>query len=201
MVIRRGDDWGEPSSAPSDLSWFHDDSSAARVVSESGVARLGLLGGDMARTLGAEGDGASIRFRIDLVRVTWESPRGSESALALAHAVVRRRRGWTGPIIAVMNAQFIGAWNVAPRGHPNDGRVEVIEVDSAMSVGQRWLARRRLPLGAHVPHPSIRIGARDRAEWTFDEDLELSVDGVPMGTAVGLRFEVIPDAADVWVRQ
>lgn len=41
MVIRRGDDWGEPSSAPSDLSWFHDDSSAARVVSESGVARLG----------------------------------------------------------------------------------------------------------------------------------------------------------------
>lgn len=201
MAIRRGGDWGEVSPAPSDLSWFTDDRSAASHVAETSDTRLGLQRGDMARTLGASGDGPTIRFTIDLLRLNWEGERGAGSALALAHVVVRRRRGWTGPIVAVMNAQYMGAWDVAPRGHPNDGRVELIEVDSTMSVGQRWIARRRLPLGTHVPHPSIRVSTRDRAEWTFDQELELVVDGVSMGGTRMLRFEMIPDGAEVWVRQ
>lgn len=200
MAIRRGGDWGEVSPAPSDLSWFTDDRSAANHVAETSDTRLGLQRGDMARTLGASGDGPTIRFTIDLLRVTWEGERGEASALALAHVVVRRRRGWTGPIVAVMNGQYMGEWDVAPRGHPNDGRAELIEVDSTMSVGQRWIARRRLPLGTHVPHPSIRVATRDRAEWTFDQDRELVVDGVSMGGTRMLRVEVIPDGAEVWVR-
>lgn len=201
MVIRRGEDWGEPAAEPADLAWFADDRSAARYAGESGVARMGLLGGDMARTLGAVGEGPSVRFSVDLVRVSWEGDGGRGNVLAMAHAVVRRRRGWTGPIVAVMNAQFMGEWDVAPRGHPNDGRADVLEVHDAMSVGQRWLARRRLPLGTHVPHPSIRVAARDRAEWIFDEDLDLSVDGVSMGRIRRFGYEMWPDAVDVWVRQ
>ena len=201
MTIRRGHDWGEPSEIPGDVPWFTSDRAASRYVQGREHPRFGLDHGDMARTLGSAGHGSTIRFVIDLLQVSWSGSDGDGRAIGLAHVVVRRRSGWTGPIMAVMNAQYMGEWDVAPRGHPNDGRVEVIEVDSAMSLSQRWLARRRLPIGAHIPHPNIKMGAGDRGEWRFDEELDLRVDGESMGRLRTLRVEVLPDAAEVWVRQ
>lgn len=201
MTIRRGDDWGEPSEVPPEVPWFADDRAASKHVAGAGDPRFGLSRGDMARTLGSVGGGPTIRFMIDLLQVSWSGSEGDGRTIGLAHVVARRRWGWTGPILAVMNAQYVGEWDIAPRGHPNDGRAEVIDVDAAMSIGQRWLARRRLPVGAHVPHPCIRMGSRDRGDWSFDEELELRIDGESMGGVRTMRVEVMPDAAEVWVRQ
>ncbi len=68
--------------------------------------------------------------------------------------LVARRSWWRGPVVAVMNAQFRGAWNVAPKGHPNDGRLDVLE--ASMATTERLKARARLRSGSHVPHPDIR---------------------------------------------
>ena len=35
-----------------------------------------------------------------------------------------------------MNVDRLGHWDVAPRAHPNDGRVDVVEVDAAMSAAR-----------------------------------------------------------------
>ena len=81
-------------------------------------------------------------------------------------------RGGAGPIVAVMNVDRLGRWDVAPRAHPNDGALDVVEVDAAMGVRARWQARRRLPTGTHVPHPAIRTRrGRPSAAWTFDRPL------------------------------
>ena len=50
---------------------------------------------------------------------------------AVAHVVARGGGPWwRGPIVAVMNADRLGRWDVAPRAHPNDGRLDVVEVDA-----------------------------------------------------------------------
>jgi diacylglycerol kinase family enzyme len=96
-----------------------------------------------------------------------------------------------------MNAQFLGSWDVAPRGHPGDGRVDVLDGDIAL--GDRWKARSRLPAGTHVPHPGIRQTRAARWETTFDRPAPVRLDGEVVATARRLEVEVEPDALHVVV--
>src|SRR3546814_18870326 len=52
-----------------------------------------------------------------------------------------------------MNAQYRGKWDVAPRGHPNDGRLDVLDAD--LPLDERLQVRGRLKTGTHLPHPRI----------------------------------------------
>jgi hypothetical protein len=126
---------------------------------------LGLLGGDLCRTVGGRGDAARLRegatatlLRCDL----GEALVDGKVRFFVAHVVVRGRTLWRGGATAAMNAQYLGRWDVAPRAHPGDGALDVVEVDPAMGLGDRWKAWRRLPSGTHVPHPRLatrRAGA------------------------------------------
>lgn len=203
MTIRRGEDWGRAIPPPDDLVWFDDDAQAASGYA-SGLRRIGLRNGDMARTLGADGGRTDpVSFEIDVMKVAWAD---APETFALAHVTVRGRRWswWRGSVVAVMNAQYRGAWDVAPRGHPNDGRLEVLEVDPSMSWRQRSLAARRLPTGAHLPHPSIRL--RSLPSFTVDvpSGSQVEVDGRTLAPATGssatsLTVECLPDALVVWI--
>lgn len=102
-----------------------------------------------------------------------------------------------------MNAQYRGEWDVAPRGHPNDGRVEVLEVDERMSLRQRWAARRRLPTGAHLPHPMISASSRSQVVLAVPPRSRVEVDGrcwftTGGGQSTEVRIDVHPDAITVW---
>jgi diacylglycerol kinase family enzyme len=97
-----------------------------------------------------------------------------------------------------MNAEFIGEWDVAPRGHPNDGRMEVFDVDASMTVRDRIAARRRLRTGTHVPHPRVSTRSVRRGAWSFARPLEVVVDGRRIGRASSLAIDVVPDAAIVY---
>jgi diacylglycerol kinase family enzyme len=119
--------------------------------------------------------------------------------LFVAH-LVARRSWWRGEIVAVMNAQFIGRYDVAPRSHPNDGRLDVVHVDAAMSVRARWQARRRLPSGTYVPHP--QISQRRVEEWstTLMPPLDVWLDGVRVAhRARQVSVRCVPDAFSVVV--
>ena len=125
-----------------------------------------------------------------------------EPLTAVAHVVVRRPGGlgwWRDRIVAVMNVDHLGKWDAAPRAHPNDGWLDVIEVSESMSPRVRWQAWRRLPAGDHVPHPDITVRRRRAETWTFGRALNLWVDGVERGSVHMLRVEITPDAAEIYV--
>jgi hypothetical protein len=111
----------------------------------------------------------------------------------VAHAVARRS-WWHGRIVVAMNAEFLGDWDVAPRGHPNDGRLDVLDVSTALSLTDRVKARRRLPSGTHVPHPAIETRQVAAIQVEFDRPTPVWLDGERVGEGRHLSIRVEPDA-------
>ena len=198
MPISKGEAWGEPGSLPPDGVVVASDSEASEVLEaarRSGrpFPPLGLTGGDLWRTLGGRGALSTV-VRCDLGEVLVDG----RLRLFVAHVVARGRTLWRGSAAAVMNAQYVGGWDVAPRSHPGDGRLDVVEVAATMSLGDRWEARRRLPAGTHVPHPAIK----ERRVTAIQLDVagqRVLVDGRPVGGAKALSIRVEPDALTVVV--
>lgn len=200
MTVQRGQRWGVVTERPGDLVELADDAALAAHIAaarSAGVAPapVALAGGALARTVGAPPwtDTAMVtRLPLDTMRVE----TAGHVAWAAAH-VVARRGWWRGEVVAVMNAQYIGRWDVAPRAHPNDGRADVVHVAASMSVRDRWRARRRLPAGAHVPHPDIATRRAGDISLEFARPLDIWIDGVRWRRATAVRVEVVADAVDV----
>src|SRR5687768_11722270 len=134
MPISKGEPWGEPGPLPSHGVIVRSDLEARAVVTAARragepVPPLGLLGGDLCRTLGGTGDEARLRSEsalqvpIDLGSVLLDG----RLHWFVAHLVARR--SWLfGRVVVAMNAEHLGGWDVAPSGHPNDGRLDVFDV-------------------------------------------------------------------------
>ncbi len=198
MPIERGEDWGRPGPLPADGLVVHSDAEANRAVSAArragtDVPPLGLAGGDLCRSLGGRGDVArlhtddAVQLRCDLGsalldgRLVW----------FVSHLVIRR--SWLrGPVIAVMNAGHRGSWDVAPRAHPGDGRLDVIEAD--LGLADRAKALRRLPSGGHLPHPQITQRRLTATQFEFARPLRVEVDGIPSGKVRRVSVRIEPDA-------
>jgi hypothetical protein len=200
VTIEKGRAWGEHGALPPDGVIVRTDAEARAIVEEARRAGerpppLGLLGGDLCRTLGGRGDEArlrsddAIRLPVDLGAVLVDG----RLHWFVAH-VVARRSWWRGRVVAAMNAQWLGSWNVAPRAHPNDGRIDVLDADAGLSLGDRLKARSRLPLGTHVPHPGITTKQVDALQLELHPELVVHLDGVELGTARNLSIRVEPDA-------
>lgn len=196
MTIRRGEEWGVPVDRPDDLALVSNDHELASIVGSNGRSRaLTAGGGDLHRSLGSPGVRPTmLRVPIDLMHVTAD---GTEH-VAVAH-VVARRGWWRGPIVAAMNVDHLGEWNVAPRAHPNDGRFDVVEVAASMGLRARWQAYRRLPQGTHVPHPQIDARTATSADWEFRRPMALWLDGERLGEVRRLRVDLEPDAFELHV--
>ena len=203
MSIRKGTDWGRPEPVPDDAIFVNNDAEANEAVSASRRARkptppLCLLGGDLARTLGVADNEASLRagegthVQIDLGmalvdgRLVW----------FVSH-LVARRSWWRGPIVIAANAAFMGDYNVAPKAHPGDGRLDLIEADPSFS--ERLKARSRLRSGTHVPHPQIKIRRCRAAQLELTRSTPVALDGISIGEARTLSIRVEPEALDVWI--
>jgi hypothetical protein len=93
-----------------------------------------------------------------------------------------------------MNCEFLGDWDVAPRGHPNDGRVETFHVESSFGIRDRLAARRRLRTATHVPHPAIATRSIRTGTWTFPAPMVVVADGHTVGESATLSLAVVPDA-------
>jgi hypothetical protein len=101
-----------------------------------------------------------------------------------------------------MNAEFLGDWDVATRSHPNDGRADVTHCPGSFGLRDRIEARRRLPVGAHLPHPALDtsvVTQRRPRRIEFSHRLTVFVDGVPVGKARTIEVTVRADAALVYV--
>jgi hypothetical protein len=189
VTIRKGEPWGAPAARPADLVFAGSDAELAQLVAGDAGGAYGLDGGDLHRSLGRPPRREPMqRLPMDALRVRLDDVEW----LAVAH-VVARDGWWRGPLLGVLNCAYVGDWNAAPRAHPNDGRFDVVEVSAAMSLRQRFQARRRLPLGIHVPHPQIAVRTAESAVWNFDAPRDVYVDGVGRGRVTRLEIAISPD--------
>jgi hypothetical protein len=197
MTIERGQPWGEPGALPSDAVIVRSDAEARGVVERArragaDVPPLGLLGGDLCRTVGGAGDEARLRsadavhLPVDVGAVLIDG----RLHWFVAH-LVARKRWWRGRVYVAMNAEYLGRWDVAPRSHPNDGLLDTFDV--SMSVGDRLKARSRLAAGTHLPHPAIKERRVSAAQVDVG-GLDVWLDGELVGPAHSLSIRVEPDA-------
>lgn len=188
MVIQKGKDWGTAGTLPPGAPIARSNAELRSLVGD-GARVVGVTGGDLCRTLSGSGL-LSVMFPIDLCRLT--APGVEE--IFVAHCVARR--GWLhGPVTVAMNAQFIGGCDVAPRSHPNDGVVDVLEV--SMGLADRLKARKRLTSGTHVPHPLIAQRRVSSAEFHLQRPTKIWLDGEHVTTLTDFAITVEPDALTV----
>jgi YegS C-terminal NAD kinase beta sandwich-like domain len=196
VTIRKGEEWGVAVERPADLHVCVDDADLADHVAAGAAGPLAVGAGDLARTVGSPGRRGTLQLvPVDLLHVVADDRR----LVAVAHVVARPRWWWPGPIVGAFNSEYLGDWDAAPRAHPNDGMADVVEVEAAMPLRARLQARRRLPSGTHVPHPSVTSTRRTEAHWRFERPLQLHVDGRRRGDVRELRVTVQPDAFDLYV--
>lgn len=199
MTISKNTAWGTEVARPDDLRVADDDAHLARLLTDGTGCATAVASGDVFRTVGARplGDRTQVfEFPIDLVTYRIDDePAGTFVAHLVARRPRRRGGGWRGPVLAVMNAEWIGSFDVAPRGHPNDGRVETFMASPLLTLRQRLAVRSRLRNASHLPHPLIASRPVKAQQWDFDQPMTIIADGKPAGRARRLVIEVEPDAA------
>jgi putative lipid kinase YegS-like protein len=201
MTIERGKDWGVPAPVPPDIVWAASDREAAEIVTRSRRANkpmppVALTAGDLVRTLGGRGDrlrgGEGTHVTIDVGAVLIDG----KLRWFVAHLVARR--SWLrGRVVVAANAAFVGPWNIAPRAHPGDGRLDLL--DGNPRLGDRWKARQRLMTGTHLPHPDISVRRVSAAQIEFTRTTPIHLDGELAGHARSLSIRVEPDALELWI--
>lgn len=226
MTIRKGQPWGKTMSLPEDALIASTDSELADHVSESYPAAdifdaavtlsaseivLGVVGGDLHRTLGSPThtpeelrNGAGVGFPIDLgvVRftVSGEAGEGHHYGLFAAHLIATSRSSrslWAGRTVIAMNAAFRGAENLAPRGHPNDGRLDLI--DGQLAPLDRRRAHKRTYAGSHVPHPNLEETRVRDISISNETEFYVELDSSSRIRARHFQIRCISDAVTVIV--
>ena len=129
MTVGKGSDYGAAGRLPAGAPVVASDEELRRTVLElragSAPVVVGLIGGDLCRTLGGSGDrdrltsDDAVTVPIDLAIATVD---GTEHAF-VSHRLTGRPFGRD--FAAVMNAQWWGDLDLGPRSHPGDGLLDV----------------------------------------------------------------------------
>ena len=202
MPIEKGKAWGVAAPLPADGLIVRSDDEARAAVEDARRARrpppvLGLIGGDLCRTLGGTDNPARLRssdamtFGVDLGEVLIDG----RLHFFVAHLVARSRL-WRRAFVA-MNAQWYGEWDLGPRSHPGDGLLDTYQ--ATLPLADVWKVRARLRHGAHLPHPAITERRVAALQVGFEGGLLVEVDGTRLGRARALSLRVEPDALQVVV--
>lgn len=195
MTIKKGESWGEPATAPAGALPTASDREISLALDAARRAgdpfpEIIITGGDMGRTLAATGTPQN-RFTIDV----GEALVDGLHHYFVAHVIVQPGGGWR-KAITVMNAQWCQGWNLGPKGHPNDGRLDVSEFSLQLFEWRK--VRARLGTGTHVPHPRIETRRTAAVSFEFPKPTPVMVDGVALTKAKTLALRVIPDALTVY---
>lgn len=207
MVIKRGEDWGHRVLHPDDLLVFENDVHANEYLTKQFQSSLpnqsiAILNSNIARSLGMNGSDLSVekmlKTSFDAIEVEISDCDDQISCeIFLGNALIRN--SWRrGAITGVFNTSFIAGRDWAPRAHPNDGKLDVILIDEAMSLRQRITAYRLSRSGSHLPHPHLKYLQSQSYVANDPETAILTLDSVEFGAVKRCSFRVIPDAVSIY---
>ncbi|MEY4129985.1 MAG: hypothetical protein RLZZ31_109 [Actinomycetota bacterium] len=197
MVIRKGEPYGEKGTIETGLIVQSDyELRAVVLVAEPGAVPLtGLTSGDMCKTLGGRGNLEQRRDDVTLcpIDLGWVTVDGVEHCF-VAHCRIGRL--FHRNSLMALNAQFWEELDLAPRGHPNDGKLDFLT--GGLSFRTRRQALKRAKSGTHLPHPDLSM--KSAAEFTFHTRRQrFFLDGIDMGHGSEFVFRCQPDALTVAV--
>jgi len=203
-VISKGQDWGRRAVVPADVVVCTDDAAAGAVVAAArgrpeDIAPVLLTGGDLHRTLGG-GSGPTVGVGDEATRVSCDIGEvllDGKLRWFVAHLVIGGP-WWARPTTVVANAAFWRSANVAPRAHPGDGKLDMVE--ARLALRQRLLSLRRLRSGSHTPHPDISTSRWENHQLDLGPRGDrVSLDDVPVGRVDRVVVRVEPSALVVYV--
>lgn len=211
-MIARGEPWGRPATGPPDREVRGDDTALAAAVraAPGGLVHFVPAGGsDVARALGLRPGATPRGTEVPMDALVLGDGTWAVNAVVVGTAPDRctrftRRRALrvtvdgrprfdgraTGMVVAT--GQWLRGGDVAPRGHPGDGRAEVQVY--RLRPAERAAMRARLATGTHVPHPRIVQAAATAVEVVADRPMPLEVDGRPYPAVARLEVRVVPGA-------
>ena len=217
-MIRKGEPWGEPFDEryPDAVDVAGGDVElAAAVAAHPGVPIrfTPTRASDLARALGLRGTPAgSTVLTCDAI----ELPDGSPAVNAVVFGVPpdqqqrwhrrhrveveidgRRLADERALCVIVANGQYLRGFDVVPRGHPGDGRLEVHVY--ALEARERAPMQHRLTAGRHLPHPHITETSGRRVTVRFADAVPWEADGQPRGKITEATLGLVPGAVQILV--
>ena len=119
------------------------------------------------------------------------------SRIVVAGSIAIQHRTLLSTCLILSNSGLLRSRDVLPRAHPNDGFVDVLEVDPKISIRQRAIAWRRSATGSHLPHPSFRVSRSIDFQWS-GSPAHMIADGVTYKGVVWLQCTVLADAMKLY---
>jgi len=193
-MMLRGETWGTPTTRHIEDIVVKGDSALAAQPPDH---RLIATGGDLAHSLGfttiPEVGHACTEVPIDGIQIDLEMKNG-QSKTVIGASSVSIGSWFLGRFVCITNSGFIDARNVAPRAHPNDGFLDVMALDTAMTLQQRIRARQKSLTGTHIPHPQINVSRSRHKEYTKESFSDiLSIDGHKVLSWQRVTIQILPD--------
>ncbi len=216
-MIKPGEEWGAPTDAAPNLEISGDDAALAAALPLGQLVRFKPgARSDLALAVGIDPTATrGVALPLDVMRVT--TPVGETLAVNMVVAgtapdrLTARSRSFAARVtvdgrpvhdgsattVVVAVGQFLRGNDIAPRGHPGDGRAEV----QIYAVGrrERRALRTRLRTGTHVPHPAIAQRSGRRIAVVFEQPQPLESDGAVLPPTSEFAIEIVANAYQLLV--
>lgn len=211
MSVRPGQPWERPAAGRPEHEVHGGDRELAAAVAAHPGARFRFLAdpsSDVARAIGARAGAHAVGAELAMDALAWNG------RLAVNMVVVGvppdRLTRWTraptcsvavdghrvfagrATSVVVATGQFLRGANVVPRGHPGDGRIEILVLH--VPPGQRAGLRRRITTGDHLPHPSITQRSGRAVTIEAATPVRIEADGASEGAVARVVVEVVAGA-------
>ena len=203
MTIREGEPWGEIVDRPTGLPRFETPRALGHALEEQidngGSFACFLDSANVRLLLGVERSFTTSCLRVSFDALHVEVANNAKVQTFVAVDTVEIGRSYFhGEWMIVTNTGFWRGRRIASRAHPNDGRVDIVTVDPHMTFRQRVLARHRMRLSAHLPHPHLSMKQVDTVSWS-GTPRTVHIDGMRLRAIDSLRVTVIPDAVVLYI--
>ena len=213
MTIRKFGSYGTSVSRPPILNVLRSDLEIAQhYVYGEIAAPCTLTNGSIAQSLGISSeisiddplhDQQMTLVKIDLLQIDYRTTASSNansstsSRVVVAGTLAIQHRTQLSTCLILSNSGILHGRDVLPRAHPNDGFVDVLEVDPKITLRQRATAWHRSATGSHLPHPSIRESRSTDFQWS-GRPAQMIADGVAYRGVVWLQCKVLADAMSIY---
>ena len=165
-----------------------------------------VIQGSIAQALGITANDSESNARalvthvlIDLLHVEFGTTdtQDNSTSIVVAGSIVLQYHTLLKTHLIISNSGIVRGRDVLPRAHPNDGYVDVLNIDEAMTTRQRLSAWRRAKTGSHLPHPQLRASRSTEFEWSGRAS-RMVADDVTFAGVVWLRCKVLTDATSLY---